>query len=296
MTNEPLVAEIQAGAVDRMGELWEQIEKLVKWKANRVMTVLDGRGGVEFDDLYNSGYPALVAAVNSYSPEKGTFATWFMLHLKTAFAEATGYRTQRGKKEPLNNYISLDTPLSDDADSDALMDVIEDPAGLRWRDSLEESMWQEDLKVALDTAMNPLSENLKDVLRLRYWDNMTLEAAGELRGVGKERIRQMENKAIRILRRPENTRHLRSFYEFDFYIGTGLGAFRSTGLSVQERYLVIEEERKEREAVRRKKVYENKMRGAVDAVIERVNEEVETRVANMSPEEKERLMQMYGLT
>ena len=296
MTNETLVAEIQAGAVDRMGELWEQIEKLVKWKANRVMTVLDGRGGVEFDDLYNSGYPALVAAVNSYSPEKGTFATWFMLHLKTAFAEATGYRTQRGKKEPLNNYISLDTPLSDDADSDALMDVIEDPAGLRWRDSLEESMWQEDLKVALDTAMNPLSENLKDVLRLRYWDNMTLEAAGELRGVGKERIRQMENKAIRILRRPENTRHLRSFYEFDFYIGTGLGAFRSTGLSVQERYLVIEEERKEREAVRRKKVYENKMRGAVDAVIERVNEEVETRVANMSPEEKERLMQMYGLT
>lgn len=294
MTNEALVAEIQAGAVDRMGELWEQIEKLVKWKANRVMTALDGRGGVEFDDLYQSGYPALAAAVDSYSPENGAFSTWYMYHLKTAFAETTGCRTQRGKREPLNNCISLDTPLSDDADSDVLMDVIADPAGLLWRDSLEESMWREDLKVALDTAMNPLPENLKDVLRLRYWDNMTLEAAGELRGVGKERIRQMENKAIRILRRPENTRHLRPFYEFDFYIGTGLGAFRSTGLSVQERYLVVEEERKEREAARRQKERETELCSTINSMIESVNQEAETRVASMSPEEKARLLKIYG--
>lgn len=295
MSNEELVVEIQAGAVDLMGDLWEQIEKLVKWKATRVINALAGRGGVEFDDLYQSGYPAMVAAVDSYSPENGAFSTWYMYHLKTAFAEATGYRTQKGRQEPLNNYTSLDTPLSDDADSDVLMDVIADPAGLLWRDSLEESMWREDLKVALDTAMASVPEELQDVLRLRYWDNMTLEAAGELRGVGKERIRQMENKAIRILRRPENTRRLRPFYEFDFYIGTGLGAFRSTGLSVQERYLVIEEERKEREAVRRQKARQNELRSAVNAMIESVNQEAEAMVANMSPEEKERLLKLYGL-
>lgn len=62
MSNEELVAVIQAGASERMGELWQQVERLVSWKVSRVMTALNGRGGVEFEDLYHSGYPAMVAA------------------------------------------------------------------------------------------------------------------------------------------------------------------------------------------------------------------------------------------
>ena len=129
MTSEELVAEIQAGSVDLTGQLWEQVEGLVKWKAKRIMTVLEGcpGRGVEFEDLYQSGYLAMVAAVDTYDPASGaSFSTWLMYHLKTVFAEATGYRTQKGRQEPLNNYTSLDTPLSDDADSDDLMDVIAD--------------------------------------------------------------------------------------------------------------------------------------------------------------------------
>lgn len=57
MSNEELVAVIQAGVPERMGELWDQVERLVSWKASRVMTALNGRGGVDFDDLYQSGYP-----------------------------------------------------------------------------------------------------------------------------------------------------------------------------------------------------------------------------------------------
>ena len=293
MSNEELVAEIQAGAVELMGQLWEQVEKLIKWKANRIMTVLEGcpGRGVEFEDLYQSGYLAMVAAVNTYDPTAGgNFVTWLMYHLKNAFAEITGYRTQSGKNEPLNNCISLDTPLSDNSDSDTLADVVVDPAGLLWRDSLEESMWRENLKTVLDEVMGSVPEDLQDVLRLRYWDNMTLEAAGELRGVGKERIRQMENKAIRILRRPENARHLRPFYEFDFYMGTGLGAFRSTGLSVQERYMVIEEEARERENSRRQKQesrhQKEKIQSQVRETIDRIKQEAQEKVALMTPEEK----------
>lgn len=112
MSNEELVADIQAGAVERMGELWEQVDGLVKWKAKQVMTALNGRCGVDFDDLHQSGYPALVAAVDSYNPEIRAFSTWFMYHLKRAFSEATGYRTKSGRNEPLNHSISLDTPLN----------------------------------------------------------------------------------------------------------------------------------------------------------------------------------------
>ena len=120
MSNEELVAAIQAGE-DRMGELWIQVEGLVKWTAKHRIAILEGRGGVEFEDLYQSGYPALVAAVYSYKPDKGAFSTWFMFYLRTAFAEATGHRTAKQKLDPLNAALSLDTPLGDDADSNTYL-------------------------------------------------------------------------------------------------------------------------------------------------------------------------------
>lgn len=298
MSNEELVAEIQAGAVELMGQLWDQVAGLIKWKAKRIMTVLEGcpGRGVEFEDLYQSGYLAMVAAVDTYDPAAGgTFSTWLMYHLKTAFAEATGYRTQKGRQEPLNNYLSLDTPLTDDADSDDLMDVVADPAGLQWRECLEESMWRKQLQEAVGAALSTVPEQYREILRLRYWEDMTLEDVGDLRGISKERVRQMENKGIRILRQPKTASQLYAFCDFDFYGGTGLGAFRYGGMSVQERYLVVEEERKERQSSRHRKDRENEIRKSVSAMVESITAETEARVAAMSPEEKERLLKLYGL-
>lgn len=298
MSNEELVAEIQAGSVELMGQLWDQVTGLVNWKANHIMTALEGcRGrGVEFEDLYQSGYLAMVAAVNTYDPVAGSaFSTWFMYHLKNAFAEATGYRTKKGRQEPLNNYLSLDTPLTDDADSDDLMDVVADPAGLQWRESLEESMWRKQLQEAVGAALSTVPEHYREILRLRYWENMTREDIGNLRGISNERVRQMENKGIRILRQPKTASKLYAFCDFDFYSGTGLGAFRYGGMSVQERYLVVEEERKERQSSRHRKDRENEIRNSVSVMMESITAEAATRVAAMTPEEKEGLLKMYGL-
>ena len=298
MSNEELVAEIQAGSMELMGQLWDQVAGLIKWKAKRIMTVLEGcpGRGVEFEDLCQSGYLAMVAAVDTYDPAAGgTFSTWLMYHLKTAFAEATGYRTQKGRQEPLNNYLSLDTPLTDDADSDDLMDVVADPAGLQWRESLEESMWRKQLQEAVGAALSTVPEQYREILRLRYWEDMTLEDVGDLRGISKERVRQMENKGIRILRQPKTASQLYTFCDFDFYGGTGLGAFRYGGMSVQERYLVVEEERKERQSSRHRKDRENEIRNSVSAMMESITAETEARVAAMTPEEKERLLKLYGL-
>ena len=298
MSNEELVAEIQAGAVELMGQLWDQVAGLIKWKAKRIMTVLEGcpGRGVEFEDLYQSGYLAMVAAVNTYDPAAGgAFSTWLMYHLKNAFAEATGYRTQKGRQEPLNNYLSLDTPLTDDADSDDLMDVVADPAGLQWRECLEESMWRKQLQEAVGAALSTVPEQYREILRLRYWEDMTLEDVGDLRGISKERVRQMENKGIRILRQPKTASQLYTFCDFDFYGGTGLGAFRYGGMSVQERYLVVEEERKERQSSRHRRDRENEIRNSVSAMVESITAETEARVAAMTPEEKERLLKLYGL-
>ena len=71
MTNEELVMLIQAGERDRLAELWEQVEKFVAMKARQRMTLSCGLGGVEFDDLYNCGYIALVAAADTYDTAVG---------------------------------------------------------------------------------------------------------------------------------------------------------------------------------------------------------------------------------
>lgn len=301
MSNEELVADIQAGAVERMGELWGQVEGLVKWKAKQIMTALEGRPGrgVEFEDLYQSGYPAMVEAVETYNPSAGgAFSTWLMYHLKTAFAEATGRRTKRGQREPLNNAVSLDTPLTDDADSDDLMDVIADPTGQNSLISAEETLYREQLHNAMENALSAIPEQYADALRLRYYEGLTLERAGEIQGVGKERIRAMENKGIRLLRRSQIACYLRPFYDFDFYCGAGFGSFQHSGMSIQERYLILEEECQER-AQRRYQEQESRRQkenaqSAVRDTIERISREVEETVRKMSPEEKEPLLKLYG--
>lgn len=277
MSNEELVAEIQAGATEQMGTLWEQISGLVKWKANRIIHALEGR--VELDDLCQSGYLAMVAAVESYKEESGAFSTWFMYHLKTAFAEATGYRTKKGQKDPINHSISLDMPLTDDADSDSLVDIIADPSGQKKLVLAEETIFREQLHDAIEKALAAIPEQYADVIRMRYYQGMTLESAAEVRGVSRERIRAMENKAIRQLRKPHIVNQLLPYYNFDFYGGTGLGAFRHSGMSIQERYLIVEEERRHKK---------------VQALMDSIAEIVESRVANMTPEEKRALLEKYG--
>lgn len=54
---------------------------------------------------------------------------------------------------------------------------------------------------------------------------------------------QLDPKAIRALRRLKSAKKIRPFYDFDYCRGTSLGGFRSTGMSVQERYLVMQERR-----------------------------------------------------
>lgn len=286
MSNEEIVARIQVGETGLYEALWDQVVDLVKWKANQVMTALGGRGGVEFDDLVNSGYPALVAAVGNYQPDKGAFSTWFMLHLKTAFAEATGYRTPRQSKEPLRNAVSLDAELEDGG---VFGDLVPDPKGEAGLRSVEQSIYQQQLHEVMEKALSHIPATQSEVLRLRYYDGLTIEQiANAKRKRTAEAARKIVNKGLRSLRR---STILQKFCDFNFYAGTGLGAFNCTGASVQEMYLIHEEERKERESRRLREICENEVR----SMMEGIAQEAEMRVANMTPEEKERLMKLYGL-
>lgn len=245
MSNEELVVQIQGGAVERMGELWEQVAGLVKWKANHIMTELEGRCscGVEFDDLYQSGYLAMVAAVETYKSDMGKFSGWFMYYLKTVFCEVTGIRTQKQQNDPLNTAISLEKPIANDTDSNLFLEIIPDPDGEICVQNVENRIFYQQMHDALEIALNGLPDDQKTVLKKRYYEGMTSAQVAYEFDTTPEAVRQAERHGLRKLRAPGNASLLRSFYDFDYYGFAGLGAFRSSGMSVQERYLILGEDR-----------------------------------------------------
>lgn len=83
-------------------------------------------------------------------------------------------------------------------------------------DEAFDSAVQKSLSVAVDKALSTLREREQNVLRERYGfsgDEKTLEQVGEMLGVTRERIRQIEAKAPRRLRHPARSKHIKDFYE-----------------------------------------------------------------------------------
>lgn len=239
MSNEEIVARIQAGEEELCGVLWEQVERLVAWKTQRVIRALDGYGGVEFGDLYNSCYPALLEAIKTYNPATGAFSTWFMYYVKTAFAEAMGYRTVRTREDPLHHATSLSQPIGEDEDDGTLSDVTPDPQSQSAFESAEAEILFEQIREALAEALAEIPADQSEVLQQRFFERKTLVEVGEVMEMTAGEVRGLECKGLRAMRQPRIAKKLRPLYEdFDFYSGSGLGAFRSSGMSIQERYLI----------------------------------------------------------
>ena len=111
-------------------------------------------------------------------------------------------------KEP----ISTETPIGDDEDS-SLGDFIEDTV----IESPLENATEGSLHFATDDVLASLTAREAKVLRMRFGIGMntdhTLEEVGKQFDVTRERIRQIEAKALRKLRHPSRSSHLKSFLD-----------------------------------------------------------------------------------
>ncbi len=170
MTNEELVALIQTGERERMPELWEQVERFVSMQAGKRARALEGYGGVTQEDLYQSGYLALVAAVDSFNPSAGrSFISWLALALKTAFSEAGGYRSRKQSLDPLHRAGSLDIQVGEDEGSATLGELQADPGAERAFEDAEHQADNDRLHTALVAAIATLPPDLRSVIRDRYY-------------------------------------------------------------------------------------------------------------------------------
>ena len=107
--------------------------------------------------------------------------------------------------------LSLDTPVGDEEDT-SIGSFVEDERTPGPADATSNALLAEALKEILGT----LTEREADVLRMRFgmYDGRThtLEEVGQIFGVTRERIRQIENKAIRKLRHPSRAKKIKDFY------------------------------------------------------------------------------------
>jgi len=107
--------------------------------------------------------------------------------------------------------ISLQTPIGDGNDS-SFGDFIEDKSAESPLSSANYDLLREQIMMVLDT----LNEREKKVIMLRfgikYGPPKTLEEVGKVFNVTRERVRQIESKALKKLRQPLRSRHIEHFF------------------------------------------------------------------------------------
>lgn len=100
--------------------------------------------------------------------------------------------------EPIDNAISLETPLTDEENADVLGDLIIDTAAEKAIDAVAEADMAQRLHKALETAIDTLPEPQKTAIVQRYY-------------MGERADNKALNAALRALRRPNISRELRGF-------------------------------------------------------------------------------------
>lgn len=115
------------------------------------------------------------------------------------------------KAAQMGNIRSLDEPVQGMDGDISIGDTVASSEDME-EDTIRE-IDKERMKRELWLAVDQLPGNLPAAVRLRYKDRLTLEKTGQALGVNRERARQLESKAMRILRQPHRCRTFRAYFE-----------------------------------------------------------------------------------
>ena len=191
MTNEELVSEIKKGRADLMGELWYQVEKLVKSIANRYS------GIAEFDDLVQECYFAMVDAVKGYEEQKGSFANYLAQYVRAYISEYI--RNGNGLKVP--QYLFYNAKRYDRCRADFMQEHGREPDQEELAELLEVSLKKVEDYAALSEALKivRLDAPIKDGETVDLADTLPGSTDIEAEYIQKETDAELHNELMKII-------------------------------------------------------------------------------------------------
>lgn len=244
-TNEEIVALIQNGERDYIPILWERVERLIyqfTYKYYYIHKEALSSHGVELEDLNQSGFFAMLYTIDHFNIDSGyKVSTYLPYAIKHTISEAGGFRTVKGREEPLNNSISGDVPsLIGEEDSASILDTIGDEASVLPFERIIESGYAEYCRTTIEACMrSTLTPQEAEVIRDRFFIGKTYRAIAGATGAAESDIRKAEERALRRLRLPKAAAMLRPLITSEHTYNTGLSAFKQKG-SATERAAIAE--------------------------------------------------------
>lgn len=248
MTNEALAKAIQEdGNEALMLQLWAQVKRWVAKYAMKWFLFYNGgrtttsRRGVTINDLIQSGYLAMVDAVQTFEAGNGSFIGWLTFYLQNEFAALYGVRAERTKHDPINYALPFSAPIAPNKpDRGSIEDFYCDRTAKDGIQQIEDNDYIRSMRVALEKALDDIPPKDADTIRRKWLNNQTRsEIAADL-GVSYNEIVRREKKGFSYLRRLQTIDKLR---EFNPYSCTSYKSWYRSGMSVEERYVIMNDGR-----------------------------------------------------
>lgn len=154
-----------------------------------------------------------------------------------AFLGVSAEKLENIKKSMRMGQIqSLDEPLSEEGES-FLVDTVADSSDIE--EDVIKMLDTAAMKKELWIAVDQLPGDCPEVIRKRYKERFTMKEVGEDMGIGVEKVRNIEHKAMKILRLPNRCGKFRGYYEEYLaaapIIHVGVQSFNRTWMSAVER-------------------------------------------------------------
>ena len=206
LTNEVLAVMAQAGDMEALTELWRKTERFTTKAARRYAILFPG--SFEVCDLTQEAYFGLQNAVAHWRTEDGaSFLAYYKRCLQTSFSIAARRRTSRQANDPMHDALSLNAPVSDDSDASELGELLPDEYAQSAFCLIEHT----ELVEAVHAALNVLTAEERQIIRLRYWSGLAQEKTASALNTSTAAVKKAEASALRKLRAPAVSRKLRAF-------------------------------------------------------------------------------------
>lgn len=217
LTNEQLFDFIKDGNEDLNPVLWDRVKNLAYMLSSRFYTKnmeLCRSRGLEEWDIKQLSYLAYASLFESYNTEK-----------KYGYTTALGYALSRQLREALGkgadtlNRIasSLDEIIGDEEDGRTVADLIADEDSSAPFEQIEDSSERESISRTLHEAIETLNEQEQGVINGRYFREKSFEELSQEMNISGERVRQVEARALRNLRKPKILRRLNNDLGYSSY-------------------------------------------------------------------------------